>query len=187
MWGILRETSLKQFTNTFLLCVFCSAVEQKKKTIAKKWWAERRTMVITWCLIKQIYSNFYITFSYKTIYITHLQCMQHQVFIILVLTEFNSSIKCHLQDNIYNTVIYCNNWGLKFHKKRNKTALPLPKTWIDLSRLLKCHFLTSGLLIGNWISPSCTGASLWVYHFSRNHVYPSGCCLCQQLWQDRMS
>lgn len=54
--------------------------------------------------------------------------MQHHVFIILVLTEFNSSIKCHLQDNIYNTVIYCNNRGLKFHKKRNKTALPLPTT-----------------------------------------------------------
>lgn len=34
------------------------------------------------------------------------------------------SNKCHLQDNIYNTVIYCNNWGFKFHKKRNKAALP---------------------------------------------------------------
>lgn len=33
--------------------------------------------------------------------------MQHHVFIILVLTEFNSSIMC--QDNIYNAVIYCNN------------------------------------------------------------------------------
>lgn len=54
--------------------------------------------------------------------------MQHPVFIIPVLTEFNSLIKCHLQDNIYNTVIYCNNWGLKFHKKRNKTVMPLPMT-----------------------------------------------------------
>lgn len=58
--------------------------------------------------------------------------MQHYVRIILVLTEFNSSLKCHLQDNIYNTVIYCNNRGSKFHKKRNKTALPLPTTQMDL-------------------------------------------------------
>lgn len=32
--------------------------------------------------------------------------------------------------------------------------------------------------MGNWISPSCTVASLWVYHFSKNRVYPSGCCVC---------
>lgn len=41
--------------------------------------------------------------------------------------------------------------------------------------------------MGNWISPSYNVASLWVYHFSRNQVYPSGCCLCQQFWQQRMS
>lgn len=60
--------------------------------------------------------------------------MQHHVSIILESTESISSIKCHLQDNIYNTVIYCNNWRLKFHKKRNKTALPLPITKFDLPK-----------------------------------------------------
>ena len=76
--------------------------------------------------------------------------MQHHVFIILVLTEFNSSIKCHLQDNIYNTVIYCNNRGLKFHKKRNKTALPLPTTWIDLPKTSEMSLLYFRLLIYWW-------------------------------------
>lgn len=32
------------------------------------------------------------------------------------------SNKCHLQDNIYNTVIYCNNRGLKFHKKKQNSS-----------------------------------------------------------------
>lgn len=76
--------------------------------------------------------------------------MQHHVFIILVLTEFNSSIKCHLQDNIYNTVIYCNNRGLKFHKKRNKTALPLPTTWIDLPKTSEMSLPYFRLLICWW-------------------------------------
>lgn len=41
--------------------------------------------------------------------------------------------------------------------------------------------------MGNLISPSYNVASHRVYHFSRNQVYPSGCCLCQQFWQERMS
>lgn len=32
------------------------------------------------------------------------------------------SNKCHLQDSIYNTVIYCNNQGSKFHKKKQNSS-----------------------------------------------------------------
>lgn len=91
--------------------------------------------------------------------------MQHHVFIIPVLTEFNSSIKCHLWDNIYNTVIYCNNWGLKFHKKRNKTALPLPTTWIDLPKTSEMSLPNFRLLICWWGIGSVRLALL----------HPSGC------------
>lgn len=91
--------------------------------------------------------------------------MQHHVFIILVLTDFNSSLKCHLQDNIYNTVIYCNNWGLKFHKKRNKTALPLPTTWIDLPKTSEMSLPNFRLLVCWWGIGSVRLALL----------HPSGC------------
>ncbi len=93
--------------------------------------------------------------------------MQHHVFIILVLTEFNSSIKCHLQDNIYNTVIYCNNWGLKFHQKRNKTALPLSTTWIDLPK-------TSEMSLPNFRVLICW-CGIGSVHLALLH--PSGCII----------
>lgn len=91
--------------------------------------------------------------------------MQHHVFIILVLTECNSSFKCHIQGNMYNTVIYCNNRGMKFHKKRNKTALPLPMTCIDLPNTSEMSLPNFRLLVC-WKGIDSVHLAL---------LYPSGC------------
>lgn len=91
--------------------------------------------------------------------------MQHHVFIILVLTECNSSFKCHIQGNMYNTVIYCNNRGMKFHKKRNKTVLPLPMTCIDLPNTSEMSLPNFRLLIC-WKGIDSVHLAL---------LYPSGC------------
>lgn len=97
------------------------------------------------------------------------------------------SNKCHLQDNIYNTVIYCNNWGLKFHKKRNKAALPLITDNISRSKTERSLFLNC----------SSVGAENGSVHIAAKHPsgcisfpwiapHPSGRCLCRQLWQEGM-
>jgi len=150
----------------------------------------KEELVITLCLIKQIYSNLlFRTFSYKNnIYNTFTKHAAPCLYNTGV-DKINSSIKCHFQDNIYNTVIYCNNRGLKFHKKRNKTALPLPTTCIDPPKTSEMSLPNFQLLICWWGIGSVHLALLhpsgWITF--PGTIYPSGCCLCQQLWQEGLS